>query len=398
MPKYNYTAIDMQNKRISSFAEVRDEATLRKSLRDQNLIPIKISQQEEKTGRRRFKANELADFSRQLSGMLGSGITATRCVEILKNRPAKPHVKAVYERLYNDLQMGNTLAQAMTYQKVAFPDLLVNMYSSGEVSGRLEAVTEKMADHYDKEHRLNSKIKSAMMYPAILSVVAVVAVMFIFTAILPQFFETFEGLEIPAMTQVVLGISRFLQHQWYVLIVVAILLFGISRYLLLQPKVRDKFDELKLKFPLIGKLLVIIYTGRFARTLSSLYTSGVTMLRALEISSSIINNAYVEGQFPEVIKNVRNGMTLSEAVGKVVGLDRKLIDMIATGEETGRLDTMLDSVATAFDHESEMASLRLVQLIEPAFIIIIAGVIGFVLIAVMVPLMNYSDLVESQIN
>jgi type IV pilus assembly protein PilC len=392
MPKFNFTAVDLDNKRISAQAEARDVDDLRKGLREQELVPVKIVQIDEKVNRYRLKAREVSEFSRQLSGMLGSGITVVRAVEILKNRDYKPKVRLIYDKLHRDLQMGNTLSEAMKQQQKAFPELLINMFASGEVSGQLDGVTVKMADHYEKEYRLNSKVKSAMAYPVFLLIATVIIVLFLFLVILPNFFELFGDAQLPALTQAVLSLSQFLLSSWYlVLIAAAVLAAGII-YSLRIPKVKLKIHQYLFKLPIFGKLFKIIYTARFSRTLSSLYTSGVSMLRALEISASTVGNNYINSQFTDVVMNVRNGEPLSIAIGRVFGFDRKLCDMMETGEETGRLDTMLDSVSDAFDYEAEAATLRMVQLVEPIMICLVAAIIGVVLVAVFVPLFNYSEI------
>jgi len=395
MPKYKYTAVDVKSKRITAVIDAKDIDDLRKIIRAEGLVPVKIKSLEDKKSNYKLKARETAEFSKQLSGMLGSGITAVRGIEIMKNRDYKPEVKRIYENLHRDLTKGSTLSEAMRLQGAAFPELLMNMYASGEASGQLEKVTSKMADHYEKEHRLNSKIKSAMTYPAVLLVATVGVVMILFTLILPTFFELFEGMELPALTRGIMALSGFLQNQWYWVIIGALVVVAGWQYLLKIPSVRLKYDLFKLRFGIVGKLLKIIYTARFSRTLSSLYSSGVSMLTALEITATIIGNSYIEGQFPEVIKEVRNGDILSEAVGRVDGFDRKLTDMIQTGEETGRLDYMLDSVAESFDYEAEMASIRLVQLIEPIMIVVMAGIIGFIMVAVIMPLMDPNAMEEA---
>ena len=388
MPKYNYIAVDLENNKINDIVDAKDESDLRRILRNQNLVPIRYKAIDEKKTSYRLKANETAEFSRQLANMLKSGITIVRAMEILKDRDFKPQLKMIYEKLYKDVQQGFTLSETMRLQPRTFPELLLNMYASGEASGKLEQVANKMAHHYDKENRLNGKVKSAMTYPIILLVVTIAVVMIIFTLVLPQFFKVLEDMELPLITRVVIGISEFLQSNWLYVIIGVLTVIALCQYLIRIRKVALKVDRLKIRFPIIGKLLKIIYTARFARTLSSLYTSGISMLNALEITRTIISNTYIENKFDDVIKSVRNGESLSAAVGMVDGFDKKISTTILIGEETGRLDAMLESTAESFDYEAEMATGRLVQLVEPVMIVVLAIVIGGIMLAVMMPLMK----------
>ena len=388
MPKYDYSALDLTNTKVSGQLDARDDDDLRRLLRAQNLIPTKYSILEDKQAGYRMKSLEVGEFSRQLSSMLASGITIVRAMEILKERDFKPKVLKVYEKLHRDVLMGYTLSEAMHLQGKVFPELLVNMYASGEASGQLERVAGKMAVHYEKEHKLNARAKSAMTYPVVLLIGTAAAVMFLFIFVLPNLFVMFEDMELPAITQFMMNASEFMQDYWYLVIIGVLILILLFQFVLSIPKVRYYFDQFKLKIIVAGKLLRTIYTARFSRTLSSLYSSGIPMLRALEISATILNNKYIAEQFDDVILSVRNGETLASSIGMIDGFDKKLTTTIMIGEETGRLDSMLESTAEAFDYEAEIALDKLVQLIQPVMIVIMAGIIGTVMVSVMMPMMN----------
>jgi len=397
MPKYTYAALDLTNKKVTGEIDARDHDDLRRLLRAQNLVPTRYNVIEDKTTGYRMKAIDVAEFSRQLSSMLASGITILRAMEILKDRDFLPKVKLIYERIYRDVQMGHTLSEAMRLQGKAFPDLLVNMYASGEASGQLERVADKMATHYEKEHRLNAKAKSAMTYPIILLSTTVVVVMLLFTLILPGFYDLFGSVDLPPITQLMLNISDFMQQYWYLVLIGILILILICQTLLTVGRVRYQFDRFKLKFKMVGKLLKTIYTARFARTLSSLYSSGIPMIRALEITATIVNNKYIADQFPDVITKVRNGEPLYTSIGSIDGFDKKLATTIMIGEESGRLDSMLESTAESFDYEAEIALDKLVQLIQPVMIIILAGIIGTIMLSVMLPMMNIYDTIYERL-
>lgn len=388
MPVYKYTAKNLQSQRIKGTMEAASPETVRRTLRQNNEFALKINEVHEHHKVYKLKPMELSDFSRQIASMLGSGITMIRAIKIMEERDIKPAIKKVYGLLYQEIQRGNTLSYAMELTDGSFPELLINMYKSGEASGQMEGTARKMADHYEKEHKLRGKIKSAMTYPVILFFITVAVVVLIFTLILPQFFTLFEGIELPAITQLMISISNSMTTYWYIYIIGLLVIIALSGFLVTIPQVKKALDHFKLKIPKIGKLLKIIYTARFARTLSSLYSSGLAMINALTISGATIGNSYLQGQFPEAIEQVRNGEPLSASIQTIDGFDAKLVATIYIGEESGNLDSMLESVADSFDYEAEMATTRLVTFIEPVMIIIMAVIVGGIMLSVMLPIMT----------
>ena len=297
-------------------------------------------------------------------------------------------MKECYRRLYERLQQGRELSYAMDAEGNTFPKLLIRMIRSGEISGSLDTTLERMADHYEKEHKLRGKIKSAMTYPVILFFITVAVVVLIFTLILPQFFTLFEGIELPAITRLMIAISNSMTSYWYIYLIGLLIIIALSGFLVTVPSVKRGLDHFKLKIPKIGKLMKIIYTARFARTLSSLYSSGLAMINALTIGGATIGNSYLQGQFPAVIEQVRNGEPLSASIQTITGFDAKLVSTIYIGEESGNLDDMLEAVADSFDYEAEMATTRLVTFIEPVMIIIMAVIVGGIMLSVMLPIMT----------
>ncbi len=389
MPKYKFVAKNLQNKSIKDTIEARDELDLKRRLREKELVLVDFEDTDDiNKPKYKLKANDLSEFSRQLSGMLESGITVIRAMGIILERDMKAGLKTVYAKLYKDVQSGLTLSEAMRQQSKSFPEIFINMYAAGEASGQLEQSAKKMAVHFEKEHRLNRKIKSAMTYPIILLVATFVVVMIIFIFILPEFFTLFQDMELPALTIFVIAMSEFLQSYWYYVVIGILLLIAFLTYLNTIPPVNVWANRKKLGIPKIGKLLKVIYTARFSRTLSSLYSGGLSMLNALDISSKVLGNSYIHQQFDAVITKVRNGDPLSEAVEAVDGFDKKLTSTILIGEESGRLDTMLESIAENFDYEAEMATQQMVALIEPVMIVLMAVLIGGVMLSVMLPILS----------
>jgi type IV pilus assembly protein PilC len=384
----------MDGTRASGRLEAASETQLGSLLADQGLFLTDSSVTEQKVAMPKLKLPEVADFCRQLAAMLSSGITLIRAMMIIEQRDAKPYVKKVYKALIEELQRGSTLSEAMTKQGRAFPELLINMMRAGESSGRMDVTAQKMADTFDKQHKLNQKLKSATTYPIILVVMIIGVILIIFTFVLPSFFTMFDSMEsLPMPTQVVIAISNFLTHYFWLLGLVVAAAAAALWYTFRLPAPKRQLDRLKLKLPKVGNLLSTIYTGRFARTLSSLYVSGIPMIQALTIARNTIGNKYIEWQFDGVIDALGNGRTLSQSLGGVDGFEPKLNSTILIGEESGRLEQMLESTADQYDYDSEMATTRLITMLEPILICVMAGIVAFVMISVMMPIYQlYQDI------
>lgn len=389
MAIYKYKAKNMESKIIEGKHEANDKHELAAFLRSQNLFLMNyklVGEQEKNTTK--IKLNELADFARQLSVMLGSGVSLTRAIAIMMRRKRKPKIQQAYENIYRMLQQGNTLSDAMEAQGKAFPPIMINMFRAGESSGQLDRAAARVAVQFAKDYRIQNKIKSASMYPIILIIATAVVVFALFKFILPNFFELFASVELPLITQIMMGISVAFNDYWMFIIIGILILIACIGAAISVPSIRLKLDKKKITLFKIGPLLRIIYTARFARSLCSLYNSGITIVSALQIVRENINNKYIEGQFDHLTREVRNGIPLSVAIKEVDGFDEKLSSHIFIGEESGKLEDMLESIADEFDYESEEATQRLVTVLEPVLIVLMAIIIGVVMISVMLPIFD----------
>lgn len=343
----------------------------------------------------KLKIPVVADFCRQLGTLLRAGVSLARAISIIaEEHGLKPEVKALYTDIMVTIRQGVPLSDALERQGQVFPELLINMIRSGEANGTMDQTTLRMADYYEKQHKLNGKVKSAMLYPKILSFLLVGVVIFIMIYLVPQFQEIFDDMEtLPIPTVILLGISSAFKNHWVTILIGVIVAWLAMHFILKVPMVRYQIDHFKLMFPYVGGLLRKIYTARFARTLCSLYSSGIPIVLALQTSSDTIGNMYIQAQFKEVIARVRSGEALSTVLLGVDGFQKKLASSIMVGEETGSLDDMLNSIADNLDFEAEKALERLVALSEPVLIILMAVVIAFVVIAVILPIYeSYSNI------
>lgn len=398
MELYRYRAKGFDGKVVKGSMKVNDSSELYNMLKNDNLYLLDYKVVEKKVNTKKLKTKAISAFCRQLGTLLSSGITLVRAFNIMAQREdIKPFEKKIYFDVVVLLKQGVPLSDAMEEQGRAFPELLINMFRSAEMSGTLDKTANRMAIHYEKEVHLNGKIKSAMMYPIILMVISFIAMLFIVGYIIPQFEPMFEKMEsLPVITTIIIGFSHFVSGYWYILIAGIALLVGLVRYLLSLDNIRYSYDRFKIKIPYVGMLLRTIYTARFARTLSSLYSSGLPIVSSLDVGKNTINNKYIESQFTEVQNALKAGETLSQALRRVDGFQSKLISSIEVGEEAGNLDTMLISISESLDYEAEMAIARLVSILEPVMIIIMGIAVALIVIGVMLPIYNsYSTIEQS---
>lgn len=388
MAKFRYLARDKQGDTISGIMHAADEDDLYRKLKEQDKYLIDTENGMEDLATRQLPMLMLSEFNRELGDMLGAGVTLVRAFTILSQEETrKPKERAVLTSVLKLIRQGEAVSDAMEQQNGAFPLLMVNMYRAAETSGKLADTAKRLAIHYEKEHQLNIKIRGATIYPRILTGLVFVVLIFIMTFILPQLTDMFDTLEeLPMPTRILFGISGFVGRNWKGIIPVAVVAVVILLMLGRMPAVRVWRDQMKLKIPVIGRLLMVIYTARFARNLSSLYSSGIPIITAMQISRKTIGNSYIERQFDAAIGCLRAGGSLSEALEKIKGFRKKLPSVVRVGEESGDLVQMLDAMADSFDYESEMAVSRLISYLEPVLITLMALLIGFIMIAVMMPI------------
>lgn len=391
MAVYRYRAQDAQGKIAHGTQEADDELDLHAQLKQQGLALISATENREREANvRQFKPQVISSFCRKLSELLAAGVPLIRALTIVSEEEmTKPQEAAIYKELIESIKKGNQLSHAMDEAGGAFPELLVNMVAAAEESGTLAETLGRMASHYEKEHRFNSKMRSATLYPKILGVLIVLVVAIIVGFVLPQFKGLFDEMgELPIATQILLAITDFVSNDWIQLIVAIVVIVLLWQTLNRVPSIRLQIDHIKLKLPLFGKQNSTVATAHFSRTFSSLYNSGISAITALEIGSRTIGNAYIESQFPAVIESVRSGHTLSEAFSQVDGLASKFIASVRVGEESGSLEDMLSSTADTLDFEAEQAMQRMIGYLEPAMIVFMGVIVGFVIIAIIVPIYN----------
>ncbi|MDE5557670.1 MAG: type II secretion system F family protein [Ruminococcus sp.] len=399
MKSFSYVAQDARGRQQKGVMNAENEQEFLEKAKERGLY-VKDFKESDSTNKKsiyKFSTKELTFNCRQLSAMLTSGLTLVKAIDILTKEQENEKGKAIWQDIYENVQKGESFSSALEMHAGSFPDFLISMVGAGESSGSLDVIMTRMADHYNKEGKLKNTVKSAMMYPMILLVLCVVIVIFLFAFIMPTFIAMYEDPDdMPALTKFVAGISDFIIQKWYVLIViVAGLFFGIQ-YALKVPSFRLKIDRLMIKGPGFGPLMTKIYTGRFARTLSSLYSSGIPMVECLERASAVLGNSYIDEKFVEVVDEVKQGETLSNAITRSEVFENMFCSILYVGEESGALDSILEKTSDYYEEESDAAVQRLVSMVEPLLLIFMAVIIGLVVCGIYPALYGSFDSIENE--
>ncbi len=399
MKSFSYTAQDAKGIQKKGTIVAEDEQAFLAKTKEMGLYVKNYKEDDSDTSKSayKFSSKELYFNCRQLSAMLTSGLTLVKAIDILCREQEKEKAKAIWQDIYENVQKGEAFSTCLEMHAGSFPDFLISMVGAGESSGSLDVIMQRMANHYANENKLRNTIKSAMTYPLILLILCIVIVIFLFTFIMPTFIGMYEDPStMPALTKVLASISDFLKTKWWLLIAIVVIAFFGIRYMLKVPKFRIKFDRLMLKGPGFGPLITKIYTGRFSRTLSSLYSSGIPMVECLQRSSAVLGNSYIDECFQDVVDEVKQGEALSAAITRTGIFEPMFCSIIYVGEESGALDSILESSSDYYEEESDAAVQRLVSMVEPLLLIFMAVIIGLVVCGIYPALYGSMESVENE--
>jgi type IV pilus assembly protein PilC len=330
----------------------------------------------------------IAIFTRQFSVMIDAGLPLVQCLEILGSQQDNKTFQRALLSIRQDVESGSTLADAMRKHPKVFNDLYTNMVAAGEAGGILDTILQRLAAYIEKAVKLNSQVKSAMIYPVAVISIAVIVVFVILWKVIPVFASLFEGLgaELPGPTVFVMKLSYFINDYWWLIGGVLIASWiSIKRYHATY-KGKRVLDGLLLKTPVLGMLLRKIAVARFCRTLSTLTASGVPILEGLEITARTAGNSIIEDAIMATRKSVEEGKTISEPLGDTDVFPSMVVQMIAVGEQTGALDSMLSKIADFYEDEVDIAVAGLMKLLEPVLIAFLGVAIGGIVIAMYMPM------------
>jgi type IV pilus assembly protein PilC len=420
MPIFAYEAINAQGQKETGEleAENRNQAIL--EIRNAGLKPTKVAQRSEaarksggggggggpkkekevkraKDGRikGRVGAQQLTDFTGQLAVLIDAGLPVVRSLKVLAKQQKPGTFKAILEDVAESVEQGSSLSEAFAMHPRVFDRLFVNMIKAGEAGGILDTILQRLADFMEKAQRLKRKVIGAMIYPIIVMSVAVMILTGIMVFVVPAFESMFEdqGMDLHPMTALLVGISRGIVSIYGLIFVVAVVAIGFGMVAWGRtPKGERVLDRLKLKLPLFGPIIKKAVTARFTRTLGTLVMAGVPILESLNICKNAIGNVILGEAIDKVAGSIKEGESIAGPLGETGLFDDIVVNMIDVGEETGELDKMLLKVADTFDVYVDIAVESLVSILEPILIVFMGGAIGFIVIALFLPLVG---LIES---
>ena len=398
MKKFKYRAMKNDGTKTNGEYEANSREDVMEMITSNGYYPLKVEEVVESATiniKRKIKVKEISIFCRQMYTMLDAGVPLINALNLMSTQVTNKHLVEIVKVLEEDVRKGEMLSNSMRKFPEAFPTLLTSMVESGEASGNLDEMFLRMSTHFEKENKINNKVKAAMIYPIILACVGVAALAVVMIFVMPTFVSLFEssGSELPLATRILIGISDFMANHFIIVLGILIaIIVGIVIFSKTESGIYF-FAKLKITFPLIKDLNRKMIVSRFTRTLSTLLASGVSLVESLPIVSAVLNNVIAEDEVLKIRERVVKGEGLSTPIEDCELFPPMLSSMVRIGEESGALDDMLNKTADFYDEEVEQAIQTLTSMLEPIMIIIMGLVIGFMVIALMLPLYGSYDLV-----
>jgi len=407
MPKFAYKAMNKTGKETFGIIEAQSEALALQDVRSLGLHPTKIYEarkSDERRARRQkgglselyfggLRWKEIVTMTRQMSTLIDAGLPLLRSLNILVAQLKPCKLRDILREISTDVQGGSTFSEALAKHPKAFDRLYVNMVRAGEVGGMLEVVLNRLATFMEKRQKLKRKVRGALVYPIFVVLAASGIVSFLLIKVVPVFADIFSSMggALPAPTQFLVAAGDFMSFRWWLLLLIINSTIISIKLLRKIPMIGRISDWVSLKLPKIGDLVTKVSVARFARTLGTLLTSGVPILQALKITKETIGNTVIQNAVQKVHDSIKEGETIAGPLEESKVFPAMVVNMIDVGEETGSLDAMLNKVADIYDDEVEAAVEALLALMEPMIIIVLGGVIGFIVVALYLPIFTLGD-------
>ena len=393
MAKFKYRALTTSNEKVEGVYEAKSKDEVLAIISSNGYYPLMVeeiieSQQINLGFSKKVKLKDMAVFCRQFYTMLDAGVQIDHCLNILSEQLTHPELKKAIAQVEDEVRRGESLSESMSQHNEVFPELLLKMIQSGEVSGNLDTIMLRMSAYYEKESKVSSKVKNAMIYPAILAIVAAGAVTIILTFVMPTFIQMFDenGVELPWLTRALLATSDFMTSQY--LLIITTLFLAVFGYRMYAKTDHGKYtlSQMKLSIPILKPLNQKMIVSRFTRTLSTLLSSGIPLAQSIHIVSEVVQNKVAEQALQSVREELVKGEGLSGPILETKIFPPMLSSMIHIGEETGSLDDILAKTADFYDDELEAQIQATTALIEPLLIVVMGIIIATIVLAIMIPM------------
>ncbi len=403
MAVYEYQAIDRASKKkVKGVIDADSPAAARRKLREQALSPTELNESfgggagggesSRSVDISRVSVRDLGMMTRQLAVLLNAGMPLVEAMTALLDQTSKAKLRKSLFDVRDRVREGVTLADAMEAHPRIFNLLFVNMVRAGESSGALESVLYRLADILEHQAKMRAKVLSTLAYPAFMALFAVSIISFLVVVIVPRITRLFERQEqeLPRLTEMLIGTTDFIRSYWYLMIGGVLLGFWLWRMWVGRTEGRLAWDRFKLQIPLLGGLHLKLICGRFSRTLGTMLVSGLTMMRALDVVTTVLQNAYVEKAMDDVTAGVRRGKDLAVPLKQTGIFPSLMIHMVELGQRSGELEKMLLKVADTYDDDVQVTVDALVSLLEPAIIIVMGLFVGLLVLSILLPILNMS--------
>ncbi len=401
MAVFNYKVVDRDGKNKKGTIEAPNRDGAEKKLKSEGYSIMSLTEQSSPLGdiglfKKKVKSRDLGVFCKQFSAVIKAGVTIISALELMGDQIENKTLRKAIQDARTYVEKGGTLADAFRVNPDVFPPIMINMVAAGEMSGNLEICLDRLVEHFEKDNALSSKIKGAMVYPIVVLCVMVVVVIVVLVAVIPNFADMFAdmGTQLPLATRIMMAAADFVKYKWWLLIIIiAAIVFGVKMFKK-TPFGEQLFANIGLKAPIFGNLNIKTACSRFARTMSTLMASGISMIDAVEQVAKMMDNKIIRDGLLDAKIQVSKGVPLSKPLKDMEMLPPMLSAMTKIGEETGDIEEMLSKVADYYDEEVEAATNSLTAAMEPLIMVLLAGIVGMIVAAVYGPIMSMYDAMD----
>jgi general secretion pathway protein F len=404
MAAFEYKALEKTGKQKKGVMEGDNARQVRQRLKEQGLIPVEVIETKSKqqksasqglSFKRGISVNDLSLITRQLATLVQAGMPLEECLKAVAEQGEKAHIRSMMMGVRSKVIEGYPLAESFADYPHVFDELFCSMVAAGEKSGHLDTVLNRLADYAENRQKMRSKLQQAMIYPIMLTLIAIAVISFLLATVVPKIVDQFVqmGQGLPTVTEILLAASNFVVH-WGLLVVIAVVLFIVGvKWLLTKPHLRLAWDKKILRLPVVGKVVRGLNTSRFARTLSICTSSAIPLLDGMKVAADVMSNQYFKQQVLEAADNVREGASLRISLEQTKLFPPMMLHMIASGEQSGELEQMLTRSADNQDRDFESLVNMALGIFEPLLIVFMAGIVLFIVVATLMPIIELNNLV-----
>ncbi len=408
MPVYEYTGLNSSGKTMKGILDADSPVAARHKLRGSGIFPVEVKETLSKPSGlpsstvsifgflKRIKPGEISAMTRQLSVLLAAGVPLVKSLEALISHITNPMLKRTMAQIKESVNQGNSLAFSLSHHPKTFSNIYINMVHSGEASGSLDVVLDRLAEFGEHQQALRGRLKAALAYPVFMSLIGTFVLFFLITFIVPNITGIFTEMHqtLPMPTIVLIEVSNFLLSFWWAILLVIFSGIIILRQSKKRPGVRYIWDKLKLRIPVLGSINQKIALALFGRTLGSLLQSGVPLISALEIVGKIVGNSLIARVIDNAVDDIQAGKSLASTLSQSEWFSSMVIQMISVGEQSGEIESMLNKIADTHEREVESHIMALTSMLEPVMILIMGLIVGFIVISILLPIFEMNQMIR----